>query len=297
MGSGYRWLIQNYLQTWLNSTCQITFDTDVAVHAWLCHSTEPPNMHLLTKTVRGLRVMGSPYYCFLKQDCFEQDEAGDTLTHTFTWPGWYTCLWQWFFFKATVAGVWTPTQWGIFKKHYLAPESYILTLNGQGDEWSIQHAWGAPNHWLASRDADTTWFPPDPHYLYGHFEGAYVYMRVYDGYQWGRDLYTLEYFTPAASEILSVTVWIRLGKLYVYGRATTSLKTHDTVYDGPVINIPAPGLFWFPEVYTTNPFTRLPWTFGELSILQAGLQLAHAGTFGRAISDQVKVEVSYRPRV
>lgn len=117
MGSGYRWLIQNWDQVWLDGTVVIAYDTDIPVHAWLCHSTEPPNMHLLTKTVRGLRVMGSPYYCFPKQDCFEQDEAGDTLHHTFTWPGWYVCLWQWFFFKATVAGVWTPTQWGIFKKH------------------------------------------------------------------------------------------------------------------------------------------------------------------------------------
>lgn len=120
MGSGFRWIIQNWKQAWANSIAVISFDTDLAVHAWLRYTDRKPRMHLLTKTVRGLRVMGSPYYCFVAWWEIEQLEAGDTLHHTFNWPGWYDCLWQWFYFWASIAGETTPSQWGIFKKHYQA---------------------------------------------------------------------------------------------------------------------------------------------------------------------------------
>lgn len=120
MGSGYRWLVQNWKQGWADSTAVISFDTDFAVHAWLRYTDKPPRMHLKSKTVRGLRVMWDPYYCFVAWTDLEQLEAGDTLHHTFNWPSWYDCLWQWFYFWATLAGQITPTQWGILKKHYQA---------------------------------------------------------------------------------------------------------------------------------------------------------------------------------
>ncbi|GAH51734.1 unnamed protein product, partial [marine sediment metagenome] len=128
MGSGFRWIIQNWKQAWANSIAVISFDTDIAVHAWLRYTDKAPRMHLLSKTVRGLRKMSDPYYCFVAWKDLEQIEAGDTLHHTFNWPGWYTCLWQWFYFWSTLAGQITPSQWGIFKKHYQAREwSFLFT--------------------------------------------------------------------------------------------------------------------------------------------------------------------------
>lgn len=116
MGSGLRWLVLNYQQTWVDNTMVITFETDIPTHIWLRHTDTPPLMHLKSLRKRGLALMKDPYYCFVAWQEIEQVEAGDTLSHTFTWPDWYYGFEEWFYFRSEVAGEASPTQWGIFHK-------------------------------------------------------------------------------------------------------------------------------------------------------------------------------------
>lgn len=295
MDYGVRWLIQDYAQTWLNATCQVTFNTDRPVHAWLRWTDQQPDMHLQSMERRGLRMWTEPYYCFTQHQEIEQEEAGDTTSHTFIWPDWYTCLWRWFLFWATADGVTTPTQWGIFKKHYVGPETVTLLVYANGTYTDIPFPTDKSIHWSRVRAADTTWVPPNGGGYYGRFDGAYVHVRIYDGYQWFRDTFKVHTLPPNVTEVLKVTAWMLLGKIYVYGRAKTAIITYGTLFEGTQINIAGNGLHWYETEYLTNPLTGLPWTFAEVNALEAGLSLAHAGTFGRAICDQVLVEVTHRP--
>lgn len=292
---GVRWLISNYSQTWLDGTCQIEFDTDRDVHVWLRWTETPPLMHLQSLVRRGLGMMKDPYYCFVVYQDIEQQEAGDTTHHTFTWPSWYDCLWRWFYFWATQARVRTPTQWGIFKKHYTAPEVVTLLAYGNGTYTQIPFPLDTSVHWKQVRSQDTTWIPPNGGYSYGQFIGAYVHVRIYNTWQYYRDTFLVHTLPPNVTDILKVTVRVLVGKLYVYGRAMTALITYGTLFDGPVETIPGGDLSWLETEYVNNPVTGAPWTIAEVNAVEAGLSLAHQGTFGRAICDQVLVEVTYRP--
>lgn len=295
MASGYRWLLQNYLQTWLNATCEITFNTDIAVHAFLRYTDTPPRMHLTSLKKRGLFLMKDPYYCFVAWQEIEQTEAGDTLSHTFSWPGWSHCLTQWFYFRAEIASVPTPTQWGIFNKHYIAPETVLLFPMANGFEVFITWPADKSIHWEWCRDADTVWVPPPGGGIYGRFDGRYVWVRIYDGYQWFWDVFNLDSLPPGVTDILNVRLYMYVGKVYVYGKAATLLRTHATYYEGVQVSIGGPGLVWYHTDYPTNPFTGMPWTPAEVNNLQAGVNLAHQGTFGMAVCDQVYVQVTHRP--
>lgn len=295
MDYGVRWLIQDYSQAWLNATCRVTFNTDKPVHAWLRWSETPPGMHLQSLVRRGLGMMKDPYFCFVVYQDIEQEEAGDTTSHTFLWPDWYTCLWRWFYFWATADGSLTPTQWGIFKKHYVGAETITLLVYANGTYTDIPFPVDKSIHWSQVRFADTTWVPPNGGGYYGRFTGNYVHVRIYNGYQWYRDTFHVHTLPYSVTEVIKVTIWMRIGKIYAYGRAKTAMVTYGNLFEGVQINIPGGDLTWHSTEYPNNPVTDLPWTVTEVNSAQFGLNLAHAGTFGRAVCDQIVVEVTHRP--
>ncbi len=295
MASGVRWLIQDYLQTWTDHTVVITFTTDRPVHAWLRWTAEPPDMHLLSATVRGWTSMKDPYYCFDVYQDIEQDEPGDTLQHTFQWPGWYHCLTRWFYFWATSGADITPTQWGIFSKHYTDPEIHIMLPVANTVDISIPFPSPTTWHYLMCQSQDTNWVPPPGGGIYGHFTGNYVWNRIYNGPTAYGDRYEYPGLPPSVTDVISVAIVCRVGKVYVYGKYQPLLKTHGTSYYGTMDNIGGPGLVEYSWQHPVNPFTLAKWTPAEVSALEAGLRLEHAGTFGRAICDQVRIEVSHRP--
>ncbi len=295
MAFGVRWLIAGYSQTWLNGTVVVHFDTDRPVHVWLRWTDTPPLMHLQSLEHRGLTKMSDPYYCFVAYWEIEQDEAGDSLQHTFTWPGWVDCNWRWFLFWATASGQTTPTQWGIFSKHYTAPREVTLLVYANGFYKQIPWPADKSTHWSRVRANDTTWYPPDIHYIYGHFEGDYVWVRIYNSWTWYTSTFQVHSLPLDVTDILKVAVWMVVGKVYVYGRAKTALYIDGTLFEGPQVSIGGPGLRWYFTEYSTNPVTGIPWTVAQVNTLEAGLSLAHAGTFGLALCDQVYVVVTHRP--
>ena len=292
---GVRWLISNYSQTWLNGTCLISFDTDRPVHVWLRWTEKPPLMHLQSLVRRGLGVMKDPYYCFTVYQDIEQNEAGDTLHHTFSWPSWYDCLTRWFLFWGTTGGVKTPTQWGIFSKHYTGPSVHTMLPVANADYVWVQYPTDKTNHYLLCQQQDTVYEPPSPEHGWGWFEGNFVWTRIYDGPQGDGDYFLFPGLPPEVKQILKVSIIILVGKLYVYGRCRTLLKTHGSYHSTDPIAIGGPGLVEYFAEYDDNPWSLAPWTVDEVNSVEAGVWLEHKGTFGRAICDQVRIEVTHRP--
>jgi hypothetical protein len=71
------------------------------------------------------------YYCFVSWQSVEQQEAGDTLIHTFEVTPWVFCETKWFAFRGTVAGELSPSVSPIFHHHHPGPdptrfEHYII---------------------------------------------------------------------------------------------------------------------------------------------------------------------------
>jgi len=102
-------------------TLTVTLYTDVPVHLTLWWTAISPHLHLRPEEARGLRKLGLPDFCFVERFAIEQNEAGDTTTHTFTWPGWSPCLTRYFLFHGTYEGTPSPSNTAIFTFHYSGP--------------------------------------------------------------------------------------------------------------------------------------------------------------------------------
>ncbi|MBA7573112.1 hypothetical protein ES708_14907 [subsurface metagenome] len=68
--------------------------------------------------VRGRSLPWGAYWCFVAWDSIEQQEAGDTLIHTFEVSPWEYCQIKWLSFRGTVAGELSPSAGPLIKKHY-----------------------------------------------------------------------------------------------------------------------------------------------------------------------------------
>lgn len=76
--------------------------TDVVCHLYGRLSENPPQIHTRSVIVRGLAVRDDLRFCFTVYHDIEQDEEGDTLTHTFTLEPWPDCTTKYFYFFATI---------------------------------------------------------------------------------------------------------------------------------------------------------------------------------------------------
>ncbi|MBA7645918.1 hypothetical protein ES703_53678 [subsurface metagenome] len=98
-----------------------TLTTDVPCHLWLYWTDHEPWVHPKSTVDRGLAVPWHSYWCYVAWHKIEQNEAGDTTVHTFTWTGWQNCQTKWFRFHGEIAGFESPSDTAIFHKHYTAP--------------------------------------------------------------------------------------------------------------------------------------------------------------------------------
>ncbi len=95
----------------------ITCVTDVPCHLWFRWSIQEPRKHKRAVIIRGLAVPEDVYLCFDVYQDNEQEEAGDTLQHTFTKINWLYCTTRWFYFWGTVAGGSSPSETCLFHLH------------------------------------------------------------------------------------------------------------------------------------------------------------------------------------
>jgi len=99
----------------------IVIHSDVPSHLWMRWTVTLPQEHLIQRTKRGLAFLVDKYFCFDVYHDNEQEEAGDTLVHTFIKEPWPVCETRYFYFHGEISGVPSKSTTTIFKKHRLAP--------------------------------------------------------------------------------------------------------------------------------------------------------------------------------
>lgn len=153
MPFGWFWYITSVVQNVIADGFRIVITTDNNVHMTLHWRNTPPWKRGITKIDRGFAWLIDAAWCKAKFHTFEQDEPGDTFTHTFTWHGWQVCWTRYFYFTATKFGLPCVSTSPIFAKHF---------------KLGIQEAY----------------FYPDPHPEITCCDGYAESSRGYDGVAW-----------------------------------------------------------------------------------------------------------------
>lgn len=99
----------------------ITLTTNRACHLYLYWTDKAPWVHNITRNERGLLVPWDAYWCYVVWTLIDQNEPGDTTTHTYSWLGWEHCQTKYFRFHGTIASNTSPSDSPIFHKHYIKP--------------------------------------------------------------------------------------------------------------------------------------------------------------------------------
>jgi len=97
---------------------KLTLITDVPSHLFMRWSINPPRIHDKPVYRRGIFMHGDRYFCFTVYQDNEQEEAGDTLVHTFIKHDWPHCSTRYFYFWGEVSGVACQSTTAIFKLHF-----------------------------------------------------------------------------------------------------------------------------------------------------------------------------------
>jgi hypothetical protein len=99
----------------------VTSYTNYPVHLWKRETTTVPQKHINPVIVRGAPVGTFIDQCFVVFTDIEQQEPGDTTTHTFIQEPWPACQTRWFYFWGTVGGVLSPSASAIFSQRRIEP--------------------------------------------------------------------------------------------------------------------------------------------------------------------------------
>lgn len=123
--------------SWVLSIDSVTIEviTDVPCHLYMRWTLVRPRIHSKSSIRRGLAQMKDVRFCFVIYHDNEQEEAGDTLIHTFVKPDWPVCEIRWFYFWGEVNAVVSPSTSPLFKLHndYELPPS--PPVPPEGDMW------------------------------------------------------------------------------------------------------------------------------------------------------------------
>lgn len=197
----------------------IVVTTDVPCHLFMRWTTVKPQVHTVPVYRRGLYMHGDVYLCFVAYRDNEQEEAGDTLTHTFIKRNWPICQTRYFYFWGMVGAVVCKSTSASFELHFdIAFREVIGTpanrsISASHGTWSIAHdaGWGtiltnykAPNYLIFAGDEltasfwiyrgflffDTTWLSADI-----KIAGAYLDLFI----TWHRPI------APGATPWLGIT--------------------------------------------------------------------------------------------
>jgi len=95
--------------------------TDVPCHLFMRWTTEEPWFHKIPVLRRGLFLHADVRMCFVAYEDNEQQEAGDTIMHTFVKDPWPICETRYFYFWGTVKEEEMPSTSGLFSQHRKAP--------------------------------------------------------------------------------------------------------------------------------------------------------------------------------
>jgi len=142
----------------------VTITTNTPCHLYLRYSKVYPRIHRKSVLRRGVVFGWDARFCFVSYQHIEQNEDGDTITHTFTWPDWENCWTRYFYFWGTKTGFEMASDSPIFWLHYLwtavpPPDQTIFysdphpeLTSVDGTVWRVS-TWDS---WAAYRNGDGT---------------------------------------------------------------------------------------------------------------------------------------------
>jgi len=117
-----RFLLTEYAHSWVGPVLFVACTSDIPCHLYLRWTDRPVGMHNRSTELGGYGFVTDPKYCFVEWKEVEQNEPGDTLSHTFNFAGWAPCEWRWWLIVGTVGGAPSPSATCIFQAHYLDQE-------------------------------------------------------------------------------------------------------------------------------------------------------------------------------
>jgi len=143
------WFLKDLQYFYLDDGFKLVAYTDVPCHLFCRMTSTPPRKHALPSYRRGLYLQGDIRFCFVVYEDNEQDEAGDTLIHTFYKSAWPVCETRWFYFIGNIAGISSVSESPIFTFHFPAPppepppplDAYFYATASNRDIRSNDVAW------------------------------------------------------------------------------------------------------------------------------------------------------------
>lgn len=185
---------------------KIVATTDIPCHLYMRWSTTTPQKHIVPKFMRGIFMHEDIYLCFVAYTDNEQEEAGDTLTHTFVKRTWPICETRWFYFWGKVAGQTCVSTSAIFELHFdiqthpYAGEDSNRTIRQTNVNWDICHdaasgtihPWYGPpfyhlfagSHQVASYFIDRAFLAFNTPAIPGHPTPAAGFLSLYPSIIW-----------------------------------------------------------------------------------------------------------------
>ena len=111
----------------------ITVTTDIPVHLFMRWTDKKPLTHATELIRRGISLPNATRWCFVAWHEVEQEEAGDTLTHTFILCDWIVCETRYFYFIGTKQAEESPSASPIFYYHREGVPMYVINLGKLGE--------------------------------------------------------------------------------------------------------------------------------------------------------------------
>ena len=112
-----RWALKDILIEATETGVLLTAYTFHPCHLYMRWTHTEPEEHLISRISRGLPLISDKRFCFVTYQDNEQEEGGDTYTHTFLKEPWELCETRWFYFHGTVEEQSSPSTSAIFKHH------------------------------------------------------------------------------------------------------------------------------------------------------------------------------------
>lgn len=104
-----RWLIVSYVHSWAGNTILISCTTDNPCHLYLHHTDRHPTRAKLSDWDGGIGWMTRPRWAASEFTTVDQQQPGDTTTHTFSFDGWTPSSVRWWAITGTIAGAHSPS--------------------------------------------------------------------------------------------------------------------------------------------------------------------------------------------
>lgn len=111
----------------------ITVTTDIPVHLFMRWTDIEPLTHATELVRRGISLPYATRWCFVAWNEVEQEETGDTYTHTFILCDWEVCETRWFYFVGTKQAEESPSASPIFYYHREGVPMYVISLGKLGE--------------------------------------------------------------------------------------------------------------------------------------------------------------------